>query len=182
MTYESERLIIRPMILEDVEPFSQINQDSKVMEFFPSLLSYEQSEDFVKNILAHQNDKGYSLNSLILKDTGEWIGFCGLWTVGFTAEFTPAVEIGWRLGSQYFKKGYGSEAASLVLQTAFEEHHLPKVVSFTALQNIPSIRLMEKIGLKRTGVFRHPRLPSDHWLSEHVYYQMTKQQWAERKS
>ncbi len=63
------------------------------------------------------------------------------------AHFTPAVEIDWRLASAYLGKGYATEGAKAVLAYGFENLNLEEVVSFTAVQNMRSRRIMEKIGV-----------------------------------
>lgn len=90
------------------------------------------------------------------------------------APFTPCVEIGWRLRSQYWGKGYATEGAKAVLKYGFETVGLNEIVSITVPQNIRSIRVMERIGMTRdlNGDFAHPLLPKDHRLSKHVLYKI----------
>lgn len=88
--------------------------------------------------------------------------------------FSPAVEIGWRLGSEYWGKGLATEGAKAVLNYGFKKCGLKEIVSFTVPANVRSIRVMEKIGMKRdlAGDFHHPKLPKDHPLSLHVLYRV----------
>ncbi|EMJ92636.1 toxin-antitoxin system, toxin component, GNAT domain protein [Leptospira alstonii serovar Pingchang str. 80-412] len=106
------------------------------------------------------------------KQTKEWVGFTGFLNVSFEASFTPAVEIGWRLNFSFWNRGYATEAASTCLHYGFERLGFPKVVSFTSVLNTRSQSVMKRIGLKEIGFFRHPNLPSEHTLSEHVLYQI----------
>ena len=66
--------------------------------------------------------------------------------MGFEAHFTPAVEIGWRLGAEHWGHGYATEAARAVLRFGFEQVKMPEIVSFTVPHNQRSRRVMEKIG------------------------------------
>jgi RimJ/RimL family protein N-acetyltransferase len=93
----------------------------------------------------------------------------------FESHFTPCVEIGWRLAYEHWGKGYATEAAQEVLKVAFGKCGLSEVVSFTALQNSRSMKVMEKIGMKhdQSGDFNHPKLPLDHHLSKHVLYRVS---------
>lgn len=88
------------------------------------------------------------------------------------SHFTPAVEVGWRLGSQYWNKGYATEGAKACVEYGFNQCGLKEIVSFTVPANIRSIRVMEKIGMMRdlNGDFAHPKLLQEHKLSKHVLY------------
>jgi ribosomal-protein-alanine N-acetyltransferase len=66
--------------------------------------------------------------------------------------------------------GFATEGAMLALRHGFEVVGLPQIVSFTAVDNAPSIAVMERIGLARRGEFDHPRLPPEHRSHRHVLY------------
>ncbi|NCT56545.1 MAG: GNAT family N-acetyltransferase [Legionella sp.] len=116
-----------------------------------------------------------------MKETGELIGFIGLNYTDWESHFTPAVEVGWRLGSQYWGKGFASEGAKASLEYGFKQCGLKEIVSFTVPANIRSIRVMEKIGLKRdlNGDFSHPKLAADHPLSQHILYWLTADEYLQ---
>ena len=101
----------------------------------------------------------------------------------FEAHFTPAIEIGWRLGSQFWNNGYATEAANAVLKYAFENLNLNEIVSFTTVENIRSRRVMEKIGLHRNlqDDFDHPKLDKSHALCRHVLYRILKDEYLLNK-
>jgi RimJ/RimL family protein N-acetyltransferase len=171
---ETERLILRTWNEADVEAYFDINQDSKVLEFLPGPLSM----DVVKQFIAEKNqcfvDHGYTLWAVEEKMTGEMIGFIGFSSPLWKAHFTPCIEIGWRLGSQYWGKGYATEGAKAALEYGFKQFDWNEVVSFTVPNNIRSIRVMEKIGMKRdmNGDFALPILLLDHPLSKHILYRI----------
>ena len=169
---ETERLILRTFKEADFAPMLAINQDPKVMEYFPALQGEEETKALINHINEHQNQHGYSLYAVELKETSEMIGFVGLMHPSFEAHFTPAIEIGWRLASTHWSQGYATEAAKAVLEYAFNVLSLTKVVSFTSEINMPSRRVMEKIGLIHdpNNDFDHPKLEASHYLSRHVLY------------
>jgi RimJ/RimL family protein N-acetyltransferase len=111
-----------------------------------------------------------------LKDTHEFIGWVGLSLADFAAQFTPAVEIGWRIGSQYWNNGYATEAALVVRDYAFDTLRLEELVSFTVPANIRSIKLMERLGFTNNPVddFNHPAFTYEHPLCRHVLYKLKK--------
>ncbi len=115
--------------------------------------------------------KGLGLYALEIKSTGEFIGYVGLHEIGFDADFTPGVEIGWRLAADYHNQGYATEAAKAVLSLA-KSAGIERLFSFTAKINAPSERVMQKIGMVKAGEFRHPNLSDDSPLCVHVLYKI----------
>lgn len=176
----TERLILRPWEASDLESFYRINTNPEVMRFMPSILSREESDVFAQRIIEHFSSYGYGLFAVELKATSHFIGFIGLQQVRFSADFTPAVEIGWRLDNQYWNQGLATEGARRVLEYAFEALKLNKIVSFTAVSNQASRRVMEKIGLHRqiSGDFEHPNLPQGHPLRRHVLYCLSQDEYT----
>ncbi|MCD6045307.1 MAG: hypothetical protein K0R48_470 [Gammaproteobacteria bacterium] len=145
----TERLILRTWQEEDEEAYFQINQDLKVIEFLAGPMTREQVHHFIQ-VANNANDQyGYALWATELKKTGELIGFIGLRYIDWELPCSPAVEIGWRLGSQYWGKGYATEGAKAALAYGFEQCNLLEIVSFTVPANLRSIRVMERIGLDR---------------------------------
>jgi RimJ/RimL family protein N-acetyltransferase len=175
---ETPRLILRTWQDSDLAPFITMNQDSKVMEFFPKLLSAEESKNLVNKIHQHFDTHGFGLFAVELKATKEFIGFVGLATPSFAAHFTPCVEIGWRIAKAHWNQGYATEAARAVLHTAFEKYGLEEVVSFTSTHNKSSRRVMEKLGMTHNPQddFEHPNIPEHHPLRKHVLYRYHKKQ------
>lgn len=167
---ETERLLLRDWNPSDLEPFINLGQDPQVMEHFPALLTKEESTDIYQRMIAHFQEWGYGLFAAELKETEEFIGFIGLSHPRFKSDFTPCVEIGWRLMSHVWQRGLASEGANAVLEYAFTKLKLNEIYSFTAINNIASYRVMEKIGMKKVSTFVHPNLPIDHALSEHWIY------------
>ena len=172
----TERLILRPWHIEDLEPFAKLNADPRVMQYFPSTKTSSESAEMVKLFSSSIAENGWGLWAAALKETNTFIGFIGLQNVPFTAPFTPAVEIGWRLAYEFWGKGYATEGAMACLQFGFEILHLNEIVAFTAVQNERSRAVMERIGMHHNPLddFDHPLLPKDHPLSRHVLYRKEK--------
>lgn len=181
---ETERLILRTWEKRDAQAYYEINQDKKVIEFLLGPLTMNQVNDFIPAVNQHQEKHGYTLWATELKKTGALIGFIGLNYVPWESHFTPGVEIGWRLGSQYWGQGYATEGAQTCLQYGFEVGKLKEIVSFTVPMNVRSLRVMQKIGLRHDvhGDFAHPKLPADHQLSKHVLYRLTAEEYALKKN
>ncbi|MBN9231863.1 MAG: GNAT family N-acetyltransferase [Legionella sp.] len=179
---ETQRLILRSFQMADLEAMATIDADPKVCEFLPALGTRENTTAGVQRIISHEQQKGFSLYAVELKTTHEMIGWIGLITPSFEAHFTPAIEIGWRLASQYWNQGYATEGARAVLDYAFTTLELEDVVSFTVEKNLASRRIMEKIGLHHDPKdnFNHPKLPG-HKLERHVLYRLNRSEYLARQ-
>jgi 3-dehydroquinate dehydratase/shikimate dehydrogenase len=173
---ESERLILREWNETDIEPFASLNCDPDVMQYFPKPLTTEESKQFIIKSNSILQEKSFGLWAAEIKSSSEFIGFIGLAVPTFEAPFTPCIEIGWRLAKKFWSQGYATEGARRVLQYAFDDLHLNEVVSFTSELNRPSIRVMERIGMKRdpNEDFYHPRVEKGHRLEKHVLYRLKK--------
>lgn len=168
---ETERLILRSWHPDDLPQFAEINKDAQVMKYFPAKLSDSETEEFFNRINKEFESKGWGLYAIEIKTTGEFIGYVGLHEIGFEADFTPGIEIGWRLGADFHNKGYATEAAKEVINLA-KSHGITKLYSFTAAINKPSERVMQKIGMEKVGEFDHPKLSADSPLCRHVLYRI----------
>lgn len=157
----TKRLFLRRWKGSDREPFSRLNADPRVMEFFSSPLSHKQSDALIDRIQDHFRQHGFGLFATELRQNKTFIGFIGLSIPNFRAPFMTCVEIGWRLLPAYWNQGIATEGARAVLRYAFETLHLEEVASFTVPINIPSRRVMMKIGL-----IHNPSEDFDLWFAK----------------
>lgn len=172
--FKSKRLRFRRWIEEDRKSFSILNADEAVMEFFPELLTKEESDLFVDKIEDHFNKYGYGLWAVELIENSRFIGYIGFFNAEFESEFTPCIEIGWRLSKEYWNKGYATEGAKACLNYGFNLLHFESVHSFTAKINTKSINVMEKIGLEKQSEFDHTKVDKNSNLKLHVLYKIDK--------
>jgi 3-dehydroquinate dehydratase/shikimate dehydrogenase len=178
----TERLILRQWCETDLKLFAELNADARVREYFPGLLTKQESDGYVKLMSAHIQKCGWGFWAVSLIQTNEFIGFIGLEDVVFAAPFneqSPAVEIGWRLAFNYWGKGYATEGAKASLRYGFQELNLLEIVSFTPVQNMRSRHVMEKINMHRDPKddFDHPKLLEGHPLRRHVLYRLHSNEW-----
>lgn len=181
-TIETERLYLRQWQASDFATFAEMNADPEVMQYFPKLLTPKVSDIIANKCQQLIADNGWGLWAVSLKvdeeNSGGFIGFVGLNDTHADMSFAPAVEIAWRLHSNYWGQGYATEAARASLNFAFTELGLDEVVSFTAVINKRSQLIMQRIGMTDTqDNFYHPALKSTHPLAEHVLYKISRQQW-----
>ncbi|KGT46143.1 hypothetical protein GW12_28070 [Acinetobacter sp. HR7] len=151
-----------------------MGQDPEVMRYFPALLTPEQSLQFIEKVTRQIEQHGWGLWAVELKENKEFIGFIGLQPQPELFEFSPCIEIGWRLAKKFWHHGYATEGAKAVLKHAFRNLRLDMVVSFTACLNTPSERVMQRLGMEKVREFDHPLLPPEHALSKHVLYEIQR--------
>jgi RimJ/RimL family protein N-acetyltransferase len=152
-----------------------MNADPRVVEFFPSAWTREESDASADRVDAHFQKYGFGLWAVEIPGEAPFIGFIGLAVPRFEAAFTPCVEIGWRLAAEYWGHGYATEGARAALAFGFESLKLDEIVSFTVPANVRSRRVMEKIGMVHCPAedFEHPLVPEGHPLRRHVLYRLT---------
>ncbi len=168
---ETDRLILRSWKSKDLSLFADMNKDNRVMRYFPATLNDAETEAFYNRIQDEFKHKGWGLYAVELKSTKEFIGYVGFHEIGFDADFTPGIEIGWRLAADYHNQGYATEAAQAVLKLA-EGLGIDCLYSFTAKINAASERVMQKIWMTKIGEFDHPKLPKYSPLLTHVLYKI----------
>jgi RimJ/RimL family protein N-acetyltransferase len=164
------RLFLRQWRSSDRAPFAALNSDPRVMEFFPSPLTQEQSDGMADRCEARIKERGWGFWAVELRTGGAFIGFVGLNIPPTELPFSPCTEVGWRLAFDYWGYGYATEAARAALRVGFESLGLEEIVAFTTISNRRSRAVMERLGMKESGVFEHPAVPVGNPLREHCLY------------
>jgi RimJ/RimL family protein N-acetyltransferase len=178
---ETARLLMREWRDGDRAPYAALNGDPEVMRHFPSMLTPKQSDEMIDRMMATWRDRGFGLWAVERLDTAEFIGFVGLSVPSWQADFTPCIEVGWRVARQHWGNGFAPEAALAALQWGFANADPPddQIVSFATEGNLKSQRVMHKIGMIRDadGDFDHPLLPD--WVDRrHVLFRIDRGQHA----
>ena len=171
----TSRLLLRQWRDDDYEPWARLNGDPHTMRFYPAVLDRAASDALADRFASRLADQGWGLWAVQALDGGAFIGSVGLNVPTFDAPFMPAVEVGWRLLSEYWGRGYATEAARIAIEFGFTRLALDEIVSFTTTVNEPSRRVMERLGMTHdpAGGFDHPALAG--WpLSRHVLYPLSR--------
>lgn len=173
----TERLLLRQWREADIAPFAAMNADPKVMEFFPSLRTANETRDLVDRLTASFAADRMGFWALELPGEAPFIGFTGIMRVAFPAPFTPAVEIGWRLAPRFWGMGLATEAARASLADGFGRCGLREIVSLAVPANTRSRAVMDRIGMAHDpdGDFDHPDIPAGHKFRRHVLYRIGAQ-------
>jgi ribosomal-protein-alanine N-acetyltransferase len=173
-TLSGGRVYLRRWRDEDREAFAAVNADPRVMDFFRGRLSRAESDAMIDGIEKHFDEHGFGLWAVEVPGVAPFIGFTGLSHARFKAQFTPCVEVGWRLAYEHWGRGYATEAARLALGHGFGTLGLAEIVSYTSATNIRSRAVMERLGMRRdpNEDFDYPTLPEGHPLRRHVLYRL----------
>jgi RimJ/RimL family protein N-acetyltransferase len=169
---ETPRLLLRRWRDTDRPLFAEQNADPIVMRFLLNRLTRDQSDIYVDRLEQHFAANGFGVWAVEAPGVASFIGAVGLQWVKFEASFAPAVEVAWRLYRRYWGQGYATEAARAAIADGFTRVGLTEIVALTTLANLPSIRVMEKLGMTRTIEFDHPAVPDGHPLRRHILYRL----------
>ena len=143
---ETERLLLRPMTIDDIDPLLRVFTDPAVMQSFGGqLFDREQMEQWVRRNLSHQDRHGYGLFSVVLREDGVIVGDCGLEHMDIDG--VAEVEVGYDFRSDYWGRGLATEAATAVRDHAFHDLGVERLISLIRPDNSASCRVAEKIGM-----------------------------------
>ncbi len=154
--FTSERLGFRNWKNEDVKNLYEMNSDDNVMKYFPKTLTDEENRDLYAKLKSQYLHFGHTYFATEILKTKEFIGFIGLAYQDYKSEFTPAIDIGWRLKKSMWGKGYATEGAKACLDFGFGKLNLNEIIATCTLKNTRSENVMKKIGMKKVKEFMHP--------------------------
>jgi RimJ/RimL family protein N-acetyltransferase len=141
----------------DLDDFAAINSDHEVMRFFQKPLSRGETQAMMDRMQRMFAEKGYCYFAVDWLETNELIGTIGLGWKTFESDFTPCVDIGWRLGKKFWNQGFATEGALACLSFA-QQNQINEVVSMASIGNGASIQVMKNIGMKYWKDFDHSEL------------------------
>lgn len=176
MRLETARLILREWEPRDRDAYAAIVMDPHARRFYFDVPTREQVEATLDRFVEYTKRDGFGLLAVERKSDGVLIGDVGLVPVDMPIRGKPPVEIGWFLGQQFWGHGYAPEAAEAWLDYAFNNLGFNEVVSWTTETNLPSQRVMQKIGMRTSPEdnFIHPKAPPGHPLGPHVLYRISR--------
>ncbi len=162
MNIRTARLLLRPYRQEDLADFHEIFSDPAVMRYCGAPYGARASERQLAWFIAHpvalaaeEMAEGRMIGHLLFKQ--------------LPGETAGVYEIGWFFNRRYWRRGYAFEAARALMDEGFRSMGLHKIVAET-IDPLASVRLMEKLGMRREGVFRlHARDPRGEWADVYWY-------------
>jgi RimJ/RimL family protein N-acetyltransferase len=178
MRLETERLVLREWRDEDKALYARIIGDAHVRRFFPATGSYADADAGIERARQRLIEHGFSFLALERKADGHFLGMLGMAPLDDALRAVirgePRVEIGWQLDKDFWGQGYAPEGAQAMLQFGWDYAKLPEIVAITYRGNLPSRRVMEKLGMSYDPLadFEHPNVPEGHALRPHVLYRI----------
>ncbi|HCB01718.1 MAG TPA: hypothetical protein DEP19_04985 [Anaerolineae bacterium] len=144
---KTERLILRPLTLDDKESLFQITQEENIFRYFPTKEAWgmEKVERYINHQISHWETYKYGHWAVTIRETGQLMGWDGL-------EFLPdtnETEVGYLFSKEFWGKGYATEATKEAVKFGIE-NGLKEIIGLTDPENIASQRVLEKSGLSFT--------------------------------
>jgi RimJ/RimL family protein N-acetyltransferase len=152
----TERLRLRRFRAGDAEAYAAINADPLVVRYLGGELDRAASDAQLARIMAHWDEHGFGLWAAELRDDGRMVGFVGLSIPGFLPAVLPAVEVGWRLASDVWGRGLATEGGRAGIEWGFGSLGLDRIISIIDPDNVASVRVAEKLGMRPSRDERHP--------------------------
>lgn len=169
MVFETERLIMRKITQDDFDVWKEILSDPETMKYYPKPYDDQGVQRWIDWTISNYETYGFGLWALILKETGEFIGDCGITMQNINGSFVP--EIGYHLNCKYHRKGLASEAAIKCRDYAFEILGFPAVYSYMSDEHQASYGVARKIGMRLIEKYTD----ETHELTR--VYRITKEEW-----
>ncbi|EAR00016.1 GNAT family N-acetyltransferase [Maribacter sp. HTCC2170] len=172
--FKSERLGFRNWEENDLKELEIMNSDVEVMEHFPKTLAKKENKALFEKLRLHYKKHNHTYFATEILESGELIGFIGLVFQDYKTDFTPAVDIGWRLKKSAWGKGFATEGAKKCIDFGFNKLNLDKIIAICTVKNSKSENVMKKIGMNKIGEFNHPKLKEFPDLEKCICYGINK--------
>lgn len=148
---ETERLYLRELVLDDLESLELVLSDPESMQYYPEPYNRKKVESWIQWNIENYKKYKHGLWAVVLKEGDQFIGDCGITMQNIDHERLP--EIGFHIIKYYWNKGYATEAARACKEYAFTILNYPAIYSYTTVDNIPSLKVAEKIGMQKYKEF-----------------------------
>jgi len=178
---ETTRLVLRPLKADDFEAvhsYASCAENTAYVQFGPN--SEEETRGYLaRAIAAYENIPITNYDfAITIKECGVLIGSCGLFVEA------DCGTLGWVLHQDYWKMGYGTEAAKALLELGIDTLNLRRITATVCTENHGSYRIMEKIGMRREGHFfdvRKVKTQSNRKYYDDYLYAILRDEWQVQK-
>lgn len=169
MLIETQRLLLRELTCEDYDALYAVLADSDIMKHYPYTFDEARVRRWITRNIERYHTEGFGLWAVVLKETGEMIGDCGITMQNIHGKMLP--EIGYHIRKDQQRKGYASEAAAACIRYAFENYAFPAVYSYMKYTNVASYATAMKNGMRFLEQYEDP---------DNTYtrvYAITREEW-----
>ncbi len=167
--FESERLCFRELNFADVDNLQLIFSDPVAMQYYPSTKDIEATRNWIQWQLDNYKSDGHGLWAVHLKESGEFIGQCGV--IPNSPRGFRENDVGYLFVRKFWGQGYATEAASRVRDYAFSKLDLDTLVVYMGPKNTPSRKVAERIGGKLECIEPPERM---RWKLETCVYRLNR--------
>ena len=166
---ETERLFLRPYTLSDFDSLYEILSDPETMQHYPAPFDEEKTRNWITWNLDNYEKYGFGLWAVVLKETGEFIGDCGITLQNIDGEILP--EIGYHIHKKYWRRGFAKEAARAVRDWGFRNTQYDIFYSYMKYTNIGSWSTALANGMKKVKEYPDPKNTISY------AYAITREEW-----
>ena len=150
MTFETDRLRLRPTTPDDLDVAHRWYGDSKTMEYITGQpCTIDETEQRLRRTIADHTQHGIGLCMTELKETGEPVGHCGL--KPFLVDSVLHGELAWMFAPSHWRQGFGTEIAGGLIEYARKPLGLPGVIAIAHPGNAHSLTIIERLGMTRVS-------------------------------
>ncbi len=170
---ETERLILREIVLADAKDMFALNADPFVHTYLGRnpVKTIEQVEGVIDFIRQQYIDNGIGRWAIEEKETGKFVGWAGLkFIIDSINGHTNYFDLGYRLIRKYWGKGYASEAAASCVNYGFTNLMVSEIYAIADVDNIASVKVLERTGFRRMQTF-------DFENEQHYWFKLQKDEW-----
>ena len=165
---ETKRLVLRELTPNDADALERVIGDGETMRFYLRPFTRPEVEEWIARNRERYATDGHGLWAVVLRESGEMIGDCGL--VWQDVDGERLVEVAYHLHRAHWNRGYATEAARECMRYGFDVLSLPKIISLIRPENVASRRVAEKNGLRIERRTTRGGLMHDIWT-------MRREQW-----
>jgi RimJ/RimL family protein N-acetyltransferase len=162
---------MREITQADFENWKEILSDAETMKHYPAPYDDRGVQRWIDWTVSNYAKYGFGLWAVMLKQTGEFIGDCGITMQNINGKELP--EIGYHFNKKFWRRGYASEAARKCMEFAFDTLGFPAIYSYMTASNAASYGVAVKNGMKLVEEFDDPD------EGPHKVYAMIKEEWDE---
>lgn len=173
MRIYGEKVVLSQVTTSDLDFICQLECDEDLWYFEEPEEKREEDvrQDYLERMETSDEPSNYDFVITLLEDNTP-IGLAQIWSY---VEERKSWEVGFAILPEYGRKGYGSEAVRLLLQFAFEKLDAHKVVGMCNSKNVRSASLMERIGMRKEGVFKEELFWQEKWTDQYFYSILEKE-------
>jgi len=165
---ETPRLVLREFLAEDGDGLARVICDAETMRFYPRPFVRTDANEWIARNLQRYQDHGHGLWAMVLKESAEMIGDCGITLQ--TVDGEPLPEIGYHLRRDFWGRGLATEAACACRDWGFSNLRADFLISLIRPENQPSWRVAERNGMTIWKQVTHAALP-------HNVYRIDRSSW-----